>query len=45
MCALLQGKALAQMLLDLELSGLPDLSSLVDGPAVHVREHTFPLTF
>lgn len=34
LCCLLQGKAFAQMLLDLELSGLPDLTALMDTPPV-----------
>lgn len=33
---LLQGKAFAQMLLDLELSGLPDLTALMDTPPLRV---------
>lgn len=36
LCCLLQGKAFAQMLLDLELSGLPDLTALMDTPPVRV---------
>lgn len=44
-CAGLQGKAFGQMLLDLELSGLPDLTALMDTPEGHMCKYSFSFPF